>query len=180
MGKKPFCVFTCLFWSAVGVEFAIPLALAFLCFSFAASSVYIFNDVMDIDSDRLHPIKKRRPIASGVLKKQPALIISVCFLLAALAIGYFIHHLVLVACVVYIVQNLIYSSWLKKFALLDVTIISLGFLIRLIVGGVVSEVPVSNWMYIMTFLLAVLLAIGKRRDDFAPFGKGRTQTEKIV
>ena len=65
----------------------------------------------------------------------------------------------------YLVQNIFYSLWLKKFALIDITIISLGFLIRLFAGGVIAGVPISSWMYIMAFLLAMLLALGKRRDD---------------
>lgn len=141
------------------------LLLAFVSFSLSASAVYIFNDIIDASSDRLHKSKKKRPIASGAINYRLGFTLSFGFIILSLGMAYYIHPLFLGACWVYLFQNILYSLWLKKLALVDVTIISFGFLIRLFAGGVVADIPVSNWMYIMTFLLAMLLALGKRRDD---------------
>ena len=102
-------------------------------------------------------------------------------LLAGSLIGsYFVNELFFAACVFYVFQNLLYTIWLKKFALIDITIISLGFLIRLFAGGIISDVPISNWMYIMAFLLAMLLALGKRRDDLLILENEGQEVRKAV
>jgi len=94
-----------------------------------------------------------------------AFILAGGLVIVSLIMAYCIHTLFFAACIFYLAQNILYTLWLKNFALIDVTIISFGFLIRLFAGGVIADIPISNWMYIMAFLLAMLLALGKRRDD---------------
>jgi len=163
--KNLFIFLPAFFGQELDKDSALPLMLAFVSFSLAASAVYTFNDIIDASSDRLHKAKKNRPIASGAITNLSAFLLVGCLVLASLIMAYCIHTLFFTVCVLYLFQNVLYSIWLKNLVLVDVTIVSFGFLIRLFAGGVIVDVPVSNWMYIMTFLLAMLLALGKRRDD---------------
>lgn len=163
--KNLFIFLPAFFGQALTTSSFIPLVLGFLCFSILASSVYIFNDIIDAPSDRLHKEKKDRPIAAGKISAAMAYLLAGLLATSSLIGSFFIDEMFLAACLFYLIQNLFYTTWLKKFALLDITIISFGFLIRLFAGGVIADVAVSNWMYIMAFLLAMLLALGKRRDD---------------
>ena len=178
--KNLFIFLPAFFGKSLNEESVIPLTLGFVCFSLAASAVYIFNDIIDAPSDRLHKEKKERPIAAGKVKVGTAYVLSGALLVASLTGAFFINQLFFAACVFYLVQNLFYTTWLKKFALIDITIISLGFLIRLFCGGVIAEVPISSWMYIMAFLLAMLLALGKRRDDLLILKNEGRQVRKAV
>jgi 4-hydroxybenzoate polyprenyltransferase len=178
--KNTFIFLPAFFGQALNENTAIPLTLGFVCFSLLASAVYIFNDIIDAPSDRLHKEKKERPIAAGKINVGMAYGMAAALLVVSLTGAYFINQLFLAACVFYIAQNLFYTIWLKKFALIDITIISFGFLIRLFAGGVIAEVPISNWMYIMAFLLAMLLALGKRRDDLLILKNEGRQVRKAV
>jgi 4-hydroxybenzoate polyprenyltransferase len=178
--KNGFIFLPAFFGQALNPENGVSLLLGFLCFSFLASAVYIFNDIIDAPDDRLHNEKKDRPIAAGKVSVGKAYSISALLLAVSLAGAFMINQMFLIACVVYLIQNLFYSTWLKKFALIDITIISLGFLIRLFAGGVIADVPISNWMYIMAFLLAMLLALGKRRDDLLILKNEGTEVRKAV
>lgn len=145
--------------------------VAFLAFSLAASSVYCFNDIIDMDSDRLHPEKKKRPLASGLISVKTAwLTLAVC-LAASMLILFFYggkHSYELMALIgFYYLINIAYSIKLKQYAIVDVIIISTGFVLRVLVGGIVTGIRLSEWIVIMTFLLALFLAFAKRRDDVA-------------
>ena len=178
--KNLFIFLPAFFGQALTGENILPLSVGFICFSLAASAVYIFNDVLDVDSDRLHSEKKHRPIAAGKVKLQTAYLLAAVLLVSALVGSYLINELFFAACAFYLFQNVLYTTWLKRFALIDITIISLGFLIRLFSGGVIAEVPISNWMYIMAFLLAMLLALGKRRDDLLILKNEGKEVRKAV
>lgn len=142
-----------------------PTLLAFVLFSLAASSIYIINDYLDIEEDRRHPRKKFRPLAAGKVGKGSALAYS--GLLATIAIGGGFLQLRLLGFILatYVVMNLAYSYRLKHVALIDISIISFGFLLRIAAGAAVSQVPITKWIIIITFLLALFLAIAKRRSD---------------
>lgn len=178
--KNLFIFLPAFFGQSLNQDTLVPLAFGFVCFSLSASAVYIFNDIIDASADRLHPEKKNRPVASGKIKVATAYLLAGVLLLTSLTGAYFINQIFLAACVFYLVQNLFYTTWLKKFALIDITIISLGFLIRLFCGGVIADVPISSWMYIMAFLLAMLLALGKRRDDLLILKNEGRQVRKAV
>jgi len=178
--KNLFIFLPAFFGQALDEDSVFSLALGFICFSLSASAVYIFNDIIDAPADRLHKEKKERPIAAGKIKVGTAYGLAAVLLVVSLTGAYFINQLFLAACVFYLVQNLFYTTWLKKFALIDITIISLGFLIRLFAGGVIAEVPISSWMYIMAFLLAMLLALGKRRDDLLILKNEGRQVRKAI
>lgn len=143
--------------------------LVFLAFSFIASSIYCYNDIVDADADRHHPVKCRRPIASGEVSVSHAyLLMAVMAVLSATMIMLLpsserMGTAVVVA--IYYVLNLAYCSKLKQYAVLDVCIVAFGFVLRIVAGGVAEEVALSQWIVLMTFLLTLFLSFAKRRDD---------------
>jgi decaprenyl-phosphate phosphoribosyltransferase len=141
------------------------LCFGFLAFSFIASSIYIVNDYQDVEEDRRHPVKKHRPLAAGTVSLQVAAIILTVLLVTGFTIAYFLDGWFMMVLGMYFIFNLSYSMGLKNVPLIDIFIIALGFLLRTLAGGIVAQIPVSQWLMIMVFLLALFLALAKRRDD---------------
>lgn len=139
----------------------------FAAFSFLASSIYIINDYRDIESDRKHPEKRKRPLAAGTVNKTTALIIAIALFVAGMLISYLLDSSgkFLFVTSLYYVLNLGYSFGLKNVSIVDIIIVAAGFVLRVKGGSVLSEVDLSQWLTIMTFLLALFMAIAKRRDD---------------
>ncbi len=149
------------------VEVIHDVALGVIIFSLLASGIYCFNDWRDIEQDRQHPRKRFRPLASGAVSAQTGLLLAggltaLAFMLA----WYFLPDLWLVLAL-YLGINIFYSLGLKRVAILDVHLIALGFLLRVFAGGIVAQVPVSRWLIVLTFLLALILALSKRRGEFS-------------
>ena len=143
--------------------------LAFFAYSFAASAIYCLNDLIDVDADRKHPKKCKRPIAAGVISKAQALLLVALCLGVAFAIASMLEGnaqwKVIGILGVYIVMNIAYCLKLKQMAIVDVFIIAVGFVLRIFVGGFATGVVLSQWIVLMTFLLALFLTLAKRRDD---------------
>ena len=137
----------------------------FICFSLLASSIYIINDYRDIEADRSHPTKSKRPLAAGTISKSAALIIFALLVLAGFGGAYFINQKFTFILGLYFVLNLAYSFGLKNISILDIFIVSIGFVLRIKAGGAIANIPVSEWLMLMVFLLALFMAIAKRRDD---------------
>ncbi|HTD93174.1 MAG TPA: decaprenyl-phosphate phosphoribosyltransferase [Chitinophagaceae bacterium] len=139
----------------------------FLAFSFLASSIYIINDYRDIEDDKKHPEKCKRPLASGAVKKPIAIVICILLIISGALIAYFVDTTwrFLFILGVYFFLNLGYCFGLKNIAILDILILSSGFVLRVKAGGAIAKVDTSQWLIIMTFLLALFMAIAKRRDD---------------
>jgi len=137
----------------------------FIAFSCIASSIYIINDYRDREDDRKHPVKCKRPIASGAVKPASALLICGLLILLGFGIAWWIRDKFLFVLAIYFLINLAYSLGLKAISILDIMILAMGFVLRIKAGSVISYVPLSEWIVIMVFLLAVFMAIGKRRDD---------------
>lgn len=145
---------------------------AFFIFSLAASSIYIINDYADAESDRKHPEKKNRPIASGAVSKKTALYILLLIVAADIALilfsqKYFEVHLWKFSSIIafYFVMNIAYTFKLKHVAIIDVTLIAIGFVLRILAGGYFTGIPISQWAILLTFVLALVLALGKRRGE---------------
>lgn len=142
---------------------------AFFAFSFIAGAVYCVNDLKDMEADKKHPKKCLRPLASGNIKPYQAVIISGILVMLSLAMcflclgSYALQVALLIA--LYFVINMAYCFKLKQYAIIDVFILSLGFVIRLFAGGISCHVWLSPWIVLMTFLLSLFLAFAKRRDD---------------
>lgn len=143
----------------------ISVSLGFLAFCCVASSVYIINDYRDREDDRKHPVKCRRPLASGAVSPNIALLICALLLIGGFALAWEIRDKFFFVLAVYFLINLGYSLGLKSIAILDIMLLAAGFVLRIKGGSVISLVPLSEWIVIMVFLLAVFMAIGKRRDD---------------
>jgi decaprenyl-phosphate phosphoribosyltransferase len=148
------------------IDAVIHTLYAFLGFCCAASFVYIINDIKDVASDRLHPTKRFRPLAANDLSRAEAIVTSILFLLVLFAISFFLLPYQFWWIVGgYIVLNFLYSAYLKHVAVIDVICISLGFVLRIFAGGTAAHIENSPWIIIMTFLIALFLALAKRRDD---------------
>ena len=146
---------------------------AFAVFSLASAAVYALNDVCDAKDDRRHPKKCCRPIAAGILSGREALFLSATATAAAVVLSLLVlKPLLLLILAVYLILNLFYSAILKRYALIDVTCVAMGFVLRVLAGGIAAVVPVSHWLIIMTFLLALFLALGKRWDDLQLVSEG--------
>jgi 4-hydroxybenzoate polyprenyltransferase len=137
----------------------------FICFSLVASSIYIINDIRDIEDDKIHPVKKMRPLAAGTVSKSTAIIIALLFLIAGFTLAWFIRDKFMFVLGIYFVMNLFYSFGLKNIPILDIIIIAIGFVLRIKAGTVIAKIGLSEWLIIMVFLLALFMAIAKRRDD---------------
>jgi decaprenyl-phosphate phosphoribosyltransferase len=141
------------------------LILGFLSFCCVASSIYIINDYRDIEDDKKHPEKFKRPLASGRVSKTAAIIICILLLVAGFLLAYFIRDKFLFVLGIYFILNLAYSFGLKTIPILDIIILAIGFVLRIKSGAVIAVIGLTEWLNIMVFLLALFMAIGKRRDD---------------
>ena len=139
----------------------------FVAFSFLASSIYIINDYRDIEDDKKHPEKRKRPLASGSVNKNVAIILSCVLTIAGAVIAYLLDSSgkFLFIAGLYYLLNLSYSFGLKNIAIVDILILAAGFVLRVKAGAQLAAVSTTEWFIIMTFLLALFLAIAKRRDD---------------
>lgn len=171
---KNLFVFVPLFFSGniTNLDLLTKSIFAFIIFSFAASVVYILNDYNDIEADRKHPEKRRRPLASGAISKSTAIGILIGLLIADIAfVGfaqlYFHQPLWKFGAIIafYVVMNLAYTFRLKHVPIIDIFIIAIGFVLRVLAGGYITGISISQWAILLTFVLALVLAIGKRRGE---------------
>jgi 4-hydroxybenzoate polyprenyltransferase len=140
-------------------------SLAFLLFCLLSSSVYLLNDVIDLESDKKHPRKSKRPIASGRLSVKNALGFSVAFSLLGILFSFLLDMSFGLSALVYLLLMLLYSLYLKKIVIMDVLTISIGFILRAVAGALVIHVEISSWLLVCTILLALFLILSKRRHE---------------
>lgn len=146
---------------------------AFFLFSFTASIIYIINDYNDIEKDKLHPEKKSRPLASGAIRKSAALLLLIPLLLAVVLGCYlYLDYAAVIVLASYFIMNLLYTYYLKNIPIIDVNIIGVGFVLRVLFGGFVAAILVSKWALLLTFSLALILALGKRRGELVLLSEG--------
>ncbi|TGD89315.1 decaprenyl-phosphate phosphoribosyltransferase [Mycolicibacterium sp. CH28] len=140
----------------------VKVSIAFVVFSLGASSIYLVNDARDVEADRAHPTKRFRPIAAGVLPVGLAYGIAVALAVASLAIAWFVTPQLALVMAIYIAIQLAYCFGLKHQAVLDICIVSSGFLIRAIAGGVAAGIPLSQWFLLVMAFGSLFMAAGKR------------------
>ncbi|MBS3750125.1 MAG: decaprenyl-phosphate phosphoribosyltransferase [Anaerolineales bacterium] len=149
-------------------------------FSLMASAVYIINDIADIESDRNHPKKRHRPIASGKLPTSTAWVIGVGLMLASLTLAYLLEPAFMVIGVLYLALNLSYSTWLKHIPLLDVLILASFYVLRVQAGVTLIEVKrFSPWLYVVTTLFALFIGFGKRRAELSLLSQEANQHRSV-
>jgi len=139
--------------------------LAFILFSLVTGAMYVFNDILDREKDMLHPVKKERPIASGRLPVRAALPAAVALLAGVMLLVYLFSREFFLISSFYIALNALYSLFLKSVVIIDIMVIALGFVLRVMIGGAVNHVVLYPWILIATFILAVFLALIKRRQE---------------
>ncbi len=153
--------------------------LAFAAFCMAASATYLFNDLLDIEKDRAHPIKRHRPLASGALRIPVAIALIVLLTLVALILAYGIRPQFLLILIFYQGLTLSYSLWLKHWIIIDVLAVSMGFVIRATAGAIALDVVFSNWLVVCTLFLAMFLSLNKRRSELVLLEEGAQNHRRV-
>lgn len=163
------------------LDLVLQTGLGFLSYSLIASTLYIVNDYRDIEEDRQHPKKRYRPLASGRVSPRMGLaaatlsfLVAVGLALTALPISF------LAIAGFYFVLNLLYSNGLKHIPIVDICIVSLGFVLRIFAGSVIADISPSVWIIVMSFLFALFIAMAKRRDDVLLFLSSGQRTRKVI
>ena len=163
------------------VNIFLRAVIMFLTFSFTSSIIYVINDINDIESDRKHPIKKNRPLASGKISKTKA-IVTICILVllivGLLYIADILFDFSLLILLFYFIINLGYSFGLKNIPLVDITILALGFVLRVTYGGVGLEIDISNWLFLTVLSISFYMALGKRRNELIKNGSNSRKVLK--
>ena len=157
----------------------INTSIVFILFSLLASSIYVLNDYMDIEEDKQHPKKKYRPLACGKVSKNTAKVLIITLSSLSLISTYLFNIYLFIVLSIYFILNIAYSLKLKHITIVDIFIIATGFVLRLFAGASVIETPLSMWIIIMTFLLALFLAVAKRRDDVLLAFEGKETRKNI-
>ena len=177
--KNVFVFAPLLFSLQYTIEASINAIIAFILFSLIASSIYIFNDLMDIEEDKKHPRKQFRPLAAGTITKKQGIIMIIILAISSLMPALFINIQMAGILFFYFLLNIAYSLKLKHISIVDIFIVATGFVLRLFAGAFVTGIPLSMWLIIMTFLLALFLALAKRRDDVVLAAKGKATRKNI-
>ncbi len=166
-------VFVALFFDSklLEVEYLLPTIGAFILLCLMSSAVYIMNDLADIESDRQHPVKKKRPLPAGTLNPQVALVTAVVFAIGSLVAGFLLNWQFGLVLLAYLVSQIAYSFWLKHVVLLDISIVTAGFVLRIAAGVTVIDVQrFSPWLYLFGGFLALFMVLGKRRHELTLLG----------
>ncbi|MEG8947028.1 decaprenyl-phosphate phosphoribosyltransferase [Rosettibacter firmus] len=161
------------------LDYFYKAVIAFLIFSFASSLVYVFNDIVDVERDRVHPVKKNRPLAANLLSLQEAKIILIILSLLTITLCITIWNEFVYVVFIYILINIFYSLYLKNIVIVDVFCIAAGFMLRVIGGALIISVYISNWLILTTLFLSLFLAIMKRRLEFISYQKIEMQREVL-
>lgn len=154
--------------------------IAFIAFSFAASTIYIVNDIVDFEKDRLHPVKCKRPIAAGKISKPKAFTLGLFLVSVSMYISHMVNPMLSFIIMVYMVMNLLYSFKLKHYPIVDVMIIALGFVMRAFAGVVASGLSATNWFILCVFMLCLFLGLAKRRNELILMQDNPENSRKVL
>jgi 4-hydroxybenzoate polyprenyltransferase len=153
--------------------------LAFLAFCLISSAVYLLNDLRDIEEDRQHPLKAHRPLASGRLKRSTAVAALAIIAPAGFLVALLVNRSFVFIALAYFALQIAYTLWLKHVVILDIFVVASGFLLRVVAGGFAIRVYLSSWLLICTTLLALFLAMGKRRHEIVLM-EGRAASHRPI
>jgi 4-hydroxybenzoate polyprenyltransferase len=159
-------------------NFTVVSAAIFFCL--ISSAVYLLNDIWDAPEDRKHPVKRRRPVASGRLGVRPAASVAAVLGVASLIGSWRLDREFFLVIVSYVALNLLYSSLFRRFVLFDVFIVAAGFVLRVVGGGVVIHVQISSWLIVCTIMVALFLALCKRRHELVFLGDDASKQRPIL
>ena len=178
---KNFLVFLPIIFSGnlFNLNILLKCIVAFFAFSFTSSVIYILNDLKDIEKDKNHPIKKNRPLASGEISKKTGIIIMTLLFIITIVL-LILNELLLnkanIFLLIYFVINIFYSCGLKNVPLLDITILSFGFVLRVLYGGSVVSIPVSSWLFLTVLSVSFYMALGKRKKELMKLKGAKTRS----
>jgi len=161
-------------------ESLLNATIAFIAFSFTAGGIYIINDYKDIEDDQKHPKNKSRPLAQGNISIRSAIFFMGILIVAAITLLTTLPLKAFVILSTYFVLNICYSYFFKHIPILDITIIAIGLVLRLFLGSVVTDITLSVWIVLMTFLLALFISLAKRRDDVLNLLSTGKKLRKVV
>lgn len=154
--------------------------IAFIAFCLISSSVYILNDIVDIEKDKLHPKKCKRPLASGAISKGSAWVLFGLLVIVSISMSFLINTSLTFILVLYLINNLLYSFKIKNVILLDVFSIAFGFILRVCAGSVAINAELSNWIILCTFFLSLYLGLGKRKKEISTLKDNAVEHRKIL
>ena len=143
----------------------IEVIILAVAFCFISSAIYVLNDLSDVENDRKHEVKKKRPIASGQISFSGAWILLVCLTILGFGLALWVNYSAFFLILAYVVINILYSKWLKTKVLIDCFCIAAGFILRVMVGGTIVSAGVSEWMFLTVLALSLFMAFGKRRGE---------------
>ncbi|HEV2075244.1 MAG TPA: decaprenyl-phosphate phosphoribosyltransferase [Thermoleophilaceae bacterium] len=155
-------------------------AVAFAAFSLAASGTYLLNDVRDVEADRAHPRKRRRPVASGAVSEPLAVSVGVLLVAAGLGLAAAVNLMLVGLLVLYVALGASYTLWLKHVAIMDIAIVASGFVIRAVAGGVAVGVPISRWFLIVASFGSLFMVAGKRHGEHLDLGDARAKVRATL
>ena len=162
------------------LELLFDTFIAFVAFSISASAIYILNDYQDVEEDRQHPKKKSRPLASGSITKPQAIVVMLGLFVMGIGLMFSFSTSATYILLAFIVMNVAYSFYLKHIPIVDIATIATGFVFRLFVGSTMTGIHLSMWIVIMTFLLALFMALAKRRDDVLIYMDTGKKMRKVI
>ncbi|GAA0098501.1 decaprenyl-phosphate phosphoribosyltransferase [Clostridium perfringens] len=179
---KNFFVFGALIfsYSFLNLNKTIAALIAFILFCLISSTVYIMNDILDVEKDRVHPKKRFRPIASGAISIKKATIALVVLLAISMISSFMINKGLFFILVLYFINNIFYSFKIKNIVILDVISIAVGFILRVIAGGVAIDVSLSGWILLCTFFISLFLGFEKRRNEIIKLEGKANEHRKIL
>ncbi|MFT9495511.1 decaprenyl-phosphate phosphoribosyltransferase [Anaerosolibacter sp.] len=155
-------------------------ALGFFLFCMFSGSVYIINDIIDLEKDRIHPKKRKRPIASGLISIRQAVFFLIILFVTTVVVSFQLNTIFAYLGIVYFALITLYSFHLKHIVILDVMTIAVGFVLRAVAGAVLVDVRISPWLLLCTILLSMFLALHKRKSEMQLVASGQKTTRKIL
>ena len=179
---KNFFVFGALIFSHefLNINNVFKVFIAFICFCLISSTVYVMNDIVDVNKDRMHPQKKNRPIASKKVSVNQAKVLFIILLASSFIISFIFNWKLSIIIGLYFLNNIAYSFKLKNIVLLDVISIAVGFLLRIIGGGTIINVTLSSWLLLCTLFISLFLGLEKRKGEISSLKEDSSKHRKIL
>lgn len=162
-------------------DYLLTTIFAFLVFCLASSAIYVINDLVDIDADRSHPLKKNRPLPSGAISKSSALVTASLLLVSVFWLIFYFNYEFILIVISFLVLNVFYSFLLKNIVILDIFSIAAGFALRVLAGAFVIQVPISSWLLLTTMFISLFLGVMKRHSELSIISEeSNTSSRKVL
>lgn len=161
-------------------SFFLQTFVSFILLSLLTSGLYVFNDIKDLENDKLHPAKKERPLAKRLFSKNFALIISILFISISLIFSFFLNYKLTLLFIFYIFINILYTIYFKKIVIIDVFVIALNFILRILTGSIATGINISSWLILCTLFLSLFLGFSKRRFEIISLKENANRHREVL